>query len=260
MLGAAALAFCWKLAFGGLVVIGYDTMTYMYPYRFFAAEALKVGRIPLWNPHIFYGAPFLANLQSAVFYPPHLLFLVLPTEWAMNWSVIVHLALCAYLGYLAARVVVGVDAMSGAVGGALYGLSGFVGAQVGHLNQLNAAAWLPLALVTLHLALERRSPRWVAALAVVLGIQLLAGHAQESYMTVAVLGAYVLFRVALAARRGVRPLLSVGAWGVASLGVGGALAAGLAAVQLLPSSELTRYSIRAAGMTFGEAASFSLPP
>src|SRR5688500_4960247 len=38
-LGLLTLLFCWKLVFGGLVVIGYDTMTYMYPYRFFAAAA-----------------------------------------------------------------------------------------------------------------------------------------------------------------------------------------------------------------------------
>jgi hypothetical protein len=235
-------------------------MTYMYPYRFFAAEALKAGRVPLWNPHIYFGAPFLANLQSAVFYPPHVLFLLLPTASAMNWSVVLHLGLCAYFGYLAARIVVGVDALSAVVGGALFGLSGFVGAQVGHLNQLNAAAWLPLALVALHQALERRSPRWVAALAVVLGVQLLAGHAQESYMTVALLGGYALFRVLLAARRGVVSVAWESVWAGVTLGAGGALAAGLAAVQLLPSSELTAYSIRATGMTFAEAASFSLPP
>ena len=89
---------------GGLAVIGYDTMTYMYPYRFFAAEALRDGRVPLWNPHIYFGAPFLANLQSAVFYPLHVLFLLLPAPLAMNWSVILHLFLCAYFGLVALRV------------------------------------------------------------------------------------------------------------------------------------------------------------
>ena len=260
LLASAALVFCWKLAFGGLAVIGYDTMTYMYPYRVFAAEAVRDGRVPLWNPHIYFGAPFLANLQSAVFYPLHAIFLMLPAPLAMNWSVILHLFLCAYFGFVAARVVLGLDAVSAAVAGALYGFSGFVGAQVGHLNQLNAAAWLPLALATTHLALTRRTPRWIAATALVLGIQLLAGHAQESYMTVATLGGYALFWLLTHVREGWRSVASRASWAALVLGVGGVLAAGLAAVQLLPSSELTRYSIRAAGMSFGEAASFSLPP
>src|SRR5688500_12846508 len=220
LLATAALVFCWKLAVGGLSVIGYDTMTYMYPYRFFAAEALKEGRVPLWNPHIYFGAPFLANLQSAVFYPLHVLFLLLPAPLAMNWSVIAHLFLCAYFGFVAARVVLGLDTISAVVAGALYGFSGFVGAQVGHLNQLNAAAWLPLALATTHLALTRRAPRWIAATAAVLGVQLLAGHAQESYMTVAALGGYALFWLLAQLRRGWRPLLSSAVWAGLTLGVG----------------------------------------
>ena len=260
LLASAALIFCWKLALGGLVVIGYDTMTYMYPYRYFAAEALKDGRVPLWNPHIYFGAPFLANLQSAVFYPLHAIFLVLPAPLAMNWSVVLHLFLCAYFGFVAARVVLGVDTVSAAVAGALYGFSGFVGAQVGHLNQLNAAAWLPLALATTHLALTYRAPRWIAVTALVLGVQLLAGHAQESYMTVATLAGYTLFWLVGRLRAGWLGTARNAFWGALVLGLSGALAAGLAAVQLLPSSELTRYSIRAAGMSFGEAASFSLPP
>jgi hypothetical protein len=35
------------------------------------------GLIPLWNPHQFCGAPFIANGQSAFFYPPNWLFLAL---------------------------------------------------------------------------------------------------------------------------------------------------------------------------------------
>ena len=59
VLAAATVAFCWKLLLAGLVVIGYDTMTYMYPYRLFAAAALREGHLPLWNPYIYFGAPFI---------------------------------------------------------------------------------------------------------------------------------------------------------------------------------------------------------
>jgi hypothetical protein len=269
LLAGVTAGFCWKLLFGGLVVIGYDTMTYMFPYRAFAAEALRAGHLPLWNPHIFYGVPFLANLQSAVFYPLHVLFLLLPATDAMNWSVALHLFLCAWFAYLAARGILKVDRLSAVVAGTIYGLSGFVGAQVGHLNQLNAAAWLPLALLTLHKSLEWRSLRWCAATAAVLAVQLLAGHAQESYMTIVLLGGYATYHaiartaaplIARQSRLAIKTLLIELTWAAVALGLGGALAGGIAAVQLLPTNELTAYSIRATGMTFGEAASFSLPP
>ena len=262
-LGLATLLFCWKLVFGGLVVIGYDTMTYMYPYRYYAAAALAERRIPLWNPDLYYGAPFLGNLQSAVFYPLHLLFLLRPPTEAMNWSVVLHLFLAAFFGYLLARKMLGQDAVGATVAGALYGLSGFVGSQVGHLNQLNAAAWLPAALLVEHLALTERRPRWVALLALTMAVQLLAGHAQETYMTAVLLGLYaaffVLWRLARARRRPASVLRDV-LWAGIALGVAGALAGALAALQLLPTQELTGLSIRAGGMSIGEASSFSLPP
>src|SRR5205814_522351 len=57
-LAVVTVALCWKLLLAHLVVIGYDTMTYMYPYRYFAAAALREGRLPLWNPDIYFGVPF----------------------------------------------------------------------------------------------------------------------------------------------------------------------------------------------------------
>src|SRR5262249_35297445 len=46
-----------------------DIVTSFYPYRTIAAHAVHEGRIPLWNPYMLSGAPFVANTQSAVFYP-----------------------------------------------------------------------------------------------------------------------------------------------------------------------------------------------
>src|SRR5260221_13895403 len=39
----------------------------------YQAERLAQGEVPLWNPYNYAGHPFLADTQSAVFYPPRLL-------------------------------------------------------------------------------------------------------------------------------------------------------------------------------------------
>ena len=44
-----------RLIFEGLVVAGYDTQTYFYPYWAAAFDALRSGRVPLWNPDLFMG-------------------------------------------------------------------------------------------------------------------------------------------------------------------------------------------------------------
>ena len=77
----------------------WDGMAEFYPWRLFAAESLRAGWIPLWNPHQFCGTPFVANSQSAVFYPLNLLFCVMPVARAFGVSVWLHLRLTGLFLY-----------------------------------------------------------------------------------------------------------------------------------------------------------------
>ena len=61
-----------EMVFSDKIPFFRDLNTYFYPLRFSLAEALKAGRLPLWDRHIAMGFPLLADFQSGVFYPPHL--------------------------------------------------------------------------------------------------------------------------------------------------------------------------------------------
>jgi hypothetical protein len=54
------------------------------PWRAFGFGELAKGNLALWNPYVFGGAPFFGGMQSALLYPPNLLFLALPLPLAMN--------------------------------------------------------------------------------------------------------------------------------------------------------------------------------
>ena len=56
----------------------WDGIAQFYPWRNFAHDTIRSGYLPLWNPYQFCGTPFVANSQSAVFYPPNLLFYFCP--------------------------------------------------------------------------------------------------------------------------------------------------------------------------------------
>ena len=84
LLAAITAALCWRFLSGQFVVTGYDTLTYFYPYRAYAGEVIRSGQLPHWNPYLFYGAPFLANIQTAVFYPLNALFYLLAPTIALN--------------------------------------------------------------------------------------------------------------------------------------------------------------------------------
>jgi hypothetical protein len=46
-----------------------DFTQQFYAFARYEAARLQSGQLPLWNPYIYAGHPFLADIQSAVFYP-----------------------------------------------------------------------------------------------------------------------------------------------------------------------------------------------
>jgi len=271
----AAVAFYWEIALPGRILADYDVWTYFYPLRSYAAEAIRAGRFPLWNPDTFLGAPFFANPQTALLYPGTIIFYLLPVAYAYSVSVILHVFLAAAFMYALLRSSFRVGVAAAIVGASAFAFGGFVSAQVGHVNQLSASAWLPAIVLAADAALRRRSIRWTALAGVAVAVQLLAGHAQESYMTLWVLAIFLGWRAlngsaeprALTSEssraRAARTMTRIGRDAAVAVAVGcgvGLLGFGVAATQLLPTLELSSESIRAGGMSFTEATSFSLIP
>jgi hypothetical protein len=285
LLCVLALAFYRRIALTDLVLPGVDAFTYFYPYRAYASEVVRSGQIPLWNPYLFLGVPFVANAQSAVFYPLNLALCWLPAPRLVAWSIVLHVALAALFAYLYARHA-RLSPLPAFLGASAFAFGGFVSGQVEHVNQLNVSAWFPLLLLLWDLAVRRgeygAAPlrgdgprpkvRWPALLGMggVIGAGILAGHAQSSYISLVGLGVYALLPTladlwcvlrggehgASPLREGVRRLGTVVLW----LGVAGLVSVGLAAVQILPTAELSRLSIRSGGLEYREAVAFSLKP
>jgi len=280
LLGFAALAtvfvFYAEIALPSRILADYDVWTYFYPLRSYAAHAIHSGRFPLWNPDTFLGAPFFANPQTSLLYPGTVLFYILPVPYAYSLSVILHVFVGWALTFAFLRRVFGVGAAGGFVGASAFAFGGFVSSQVGHINQLSATSLMPGIVLAAVLAVRERSLNSALIGAMLFAAQLLAGHAQESYMSLWVVGIVLAWELATrfptretsagspsAARD--RRRLSPGPLALVAriVGVGAIIAGGgfaLATVQLLPTAELSGASIRGGGMTFEEATSFSLPP
>ena len=279
---AAVLLVFWRLLLTNRVLATGDALLYFTPYRDFANEALAAGRLPLWNPYLFLGAPFLANPQSAVLYPLHWLFIGLPAAKSLAASAGLHVWLAGFGMALYVRRVARLSWTAALASGLVFMLGGYLGARVGQINQLSAAAWLPWLLWLLEEAWDRGRAltagsgriHWIAAaaLAGVVALLLLAGHTQTAFINLTGL-AVAAFWPAIAAlldwlwaqlRRSGQGIdqagLAAGGRRLVLLAMVVALGFGLAAVQLLPTLELTSQSIRSGGLTFREAVSFSLDP
>ena len=178
---AGVLAIYGRLIFEGLVLSGYDVQTYFFPYWAYTAASLADGRLPLWNPHVFMGVPFLANPQAAVLYPLNWPLFLLNPAHAIPAALVLHVALAA-MGMLAlARVGLRLRWPAAATAAAAFAFSGFFAGQVEHINQVSAAAWIPLLVLAIELGVAGRRRWWLAA-PVIAALMILAGHPQTAYI------------------------------------------------------------------------------
>ncbi len=298
LITVVGLAFFAPVLFGGgwLPYGGGDLVSFIWPTYTFAARTLPHD-LPLWNPHLYGGAPFWADNQSGVLYPPNLLLSLLtdaPSYQALEGLVIGHVGLAGLAMYTCLRLLrreEPIPPAPAAVGAVAFMLSDVFVTHQGNLNLIAAAAWLPLAFLGTWRALdEARHPRsarqpghpvrvlpitwrvrlgralgalfspWAMLGGVAFGLGTLAGHAQISYFTVLTLSVAGLWHLFAALRRMGRRRRAASPFRiVAIMVVISAIGLGLSAATLLPALELTRHSGRA-GLTYEQAAAYSLPP
>lgn len=277
---AATLAGLWPLGLTNRILAGVDAFTYFTPYWAYRMAELRAGHLPLWNPYLFLGVPFLANPQAAVLYPLHWPLSWLTPAQALIWSALLHVWLAAGFTYTYARRSFALSRPAAWLAGAIFSLGGFTLARIENPNQLNALAWLPATLwlydETVRAAGWPRRIRWGSTLAVVIALQLLAGHTQTFFVNMCGLAAVAAWPIVKGWRQPLRALrLRSGRAPEASprrerrsahllarllplLTVLPALL--LCAAQLLPTLELNGLGLRTGGLSFRQAASFSLRP
>lgn len=254
LLIALVLTVFWKAALGGIFYFG-DIYQLHYPLRSAYARELAHFSLPLWSTDVLAGYPLLAEGQLGALYPLNLiLYAFLPVPIALNIFILSHFAWAAVGTYAFARRL-RVQRMAAVCSGLVFALGGFMVAHLNHVNILACAAWLPwLLLWADHLLVgdrPRQRTRDTILLAVGIGLELLAGHAQIALLTLLALTAYALYLSWL-----LRPRISA----LTRFFIALALGVGLAAAQLLPSYELTQLSVRAGGLDPTFFTSFSLHP
>jgi hypothetical protein len=262
----------------------WDGIAQYFPWRLYAATNLRAGIIPLWNPHQFCGAPFLANGQSALLYPLNLPFWLLPVERAFGVSAFLHLAFAGLFTYFF-LVRLRLHPFAAILAAIAFPLNGLFATWIHLPTAVNAAAWLPFLLWSAECA--RTSPRpfrWLPASALGIACCFFAGHIQTSFYVLFAFVFYSLFRglsnspakgsVPASRPPAARPaadapepepdsaeritLKSQSVWLGASLLLGLLLVA----AQLLPSSELASLSHRTAVKSLSSYrtyVSFALP-
>ncbi|RMF94120.1 MAG: hypothetical protein D6736_00625 [Nitrospinota bacterium] len=185
------ILFFWKVVFLGEVFYFRDTFRLFYPIKWFMVTAFRRGELPLWNPYLSNGVPFLADNTTAVLYPLNLIFLLLPLPVAFQWFILLHYFLGGVFVYLLLRSwrLSPYAALFGAIA---FMFNTYLVQMSGNIIYL-AIIWTPCFWWALHRALRQGTARAGILPGVVLAIQFLAGEPQSVFWSLSLGLLYLLF-------------------------------------------------------------------
>jgi hypothetical protein len=118
-----------------------DLHLFFAPLRETFAEVVRSGRLPWWNPFFCSGMPMAADPNTAAFYPPNFLFVLLPIVAALKTFIVFHV-LGIGLGVYAGLRILRLRPFPAALGAAFVLCSGPIGSMTSFLGLLAAAAFV----------------------------------------------------------------------------------------------------------------------
>jgi O-antigen/teichoic acid export membrane protein len=231
----------------------------------FVVQSIENRELPLWNPHLFAGVPFLAAGQHSALYPLSAIFYVLPIDKAYGLFTVLQLWLAGLFMYLFGRTL-RMGPFSALIAGIVYQLSAFFLVSVVFSMIIAAAAWLPLLLAIIEIMVRKQEEKgagpfvpiiYVVIGAVALGVHILAGHPEILVYTLMVMALYALVRLLMLWRRvGTwKPALRLGLWFAFMVGLG----LGLGSVQFIPLIELVTQNFREGSVAYSDVVGWAYP-
>ena len=214
-----------------------DAVAVFQPFYEFTRATLP--DVPLWNPHLMAGRPFLADAQSAVFSPFTAPVYVLPLWKSLAVIAVLKLFVGAFGMYVFARAL-GIRFGGALLAGVVFAFGTFFVVWLAW-PLTNIFPLIPWLLLVTELLTRRPEPLLVAALAALVGLQFLGGHPETSFHVMVVTTLWFAVRVLLAWREGGRDralLLRPTAAFAGALVLG----TGVAALMLLPLLEFFLHS------------------
>jgi len=221
-----------------------------YAWMQFVITSIRHGILPIWDPYTLAGHSFVGEMQTAAFYPLHLLLALVPFDRASVlspvtyhiWFAVTHVLAACFMFALIREL--GLSRFSAFVAGICFSMGGFV-ARVGWPHLLESSIWLPLVFLFFLRALRAASTRFAIVDASIggfmVGLSVLAGGLHVVLMEALVIASAAIFnacssRLETESRRSIvfRTAIVIAVIGAVGLAAG--------AVQLFPSVE---YSTRA---------------
>lgn len=223
----------------------------------FSHSIISYNSIPLWNPYIFGGSPFLGNPTSTLFHPFNLLFLLLPVGSVFGYLFALDSFLIGLFTYLYARIIK-LDKFGALICAISIMFSGPLITSVfaGHPILSDTFIFFPLALLFFELMTIKRKLIFAIMAGFIIALMFFTGAPQIAIYEILSLLIYFFLRSVFETKN-IRDFLKLSILPVIAISIGILLAA----VQLFPSMEFSQLSQRGSGgISYNFASDFSLHP
>lgn len=223
-----------------------DFIEQYYPGKLMSSVALKNGDFPWWNPYMFAGIPFFADLQIAVLYPFNLILTLFATPEKLSplpiqISIIFHYLLGSVFTFFLGKKL---DMSNGIsiLFAVIYTYSSYMIIHMIHMPLVEAVMWFPLILLLWFNFINSGNFVYPLAAGLIMGVSILAGYPQVPFLNFFFIAVYTLIIFINKLRSGESKYSIKIALGFISFV---AIPFGLTAFQLLPTNEFVSLSNRA---------------
>ncbi len=223
-----------------------DFIEQYYPGKLMSSVSIANGEFPFWNPYIFSGVPFFADMQIAVLYPFNLIlafFVQNNTLSALSIqnSIIIHYLFCGIFSfYLGKRLKI--NNLFSTVFSILFTYSSYMIVHMMHMPLIEAVVWFPLILLLWLKFIDEGEYLYPILAGIIMAISILAGYPQVPFFNYFFISVLVLIYL-------IDSIISKDFKRTVKLAVGLSLFLiipfGLTAFQLLPATEYVSLSNRA---------------
>ncbi len=193
------LVFYAELIFGGKF-LWEDQLNYFYPLRAFAASSFDKWGITFWNPYMFAGVPFIADVQTAYFYPTNLLFNIFYTIFgglgygAYQIFALSHVLLMSVATFVAVKIHKKSNLMA-IFFAIFYTYASFNALHFIHFSFIQTTLFFPLIISLFAKFLQTRNNKVGVAISALVAISFLGGYAQYLYGLMLFLGVFWLYNI-----------------------------------------------------------------
>lgn len=187
------LIFFFDVLFLGNVFYAGDNLSINVPSKILFFRMLGQGQLPLWNPYIFSGTPFLADINLGLLSPFNLFYLFFTPLRALTLSIVSAVLFAGVSMYWLGKRM-RLSRFASATSAVIFMFSGSLMTHTMNTAILNTIVWLPLLFVSIKCLIETKQIKFSIYSSILLTLSLYGGHVQYFYYIAIFLFFYVIWQ------------------------------------------------------------------